>query len=98
MSKDKASTTEEGDIDEKLKVVVEQSMAKQVAEVVESLKAAATKGSDSGTSPGTSRNSGGSKYRFLLKGMTSCLVRPSPYIRLNGRRKGPQQLGTKVNG
>ena len=46
MSKDKDSTTEEGDIDKKLKAVVEQSVAKQVAEVVESLKAAATKGSD----------------------------------------------------
>ena len=98
MSKDKDSTTKEGDIDKKLKAVVEQSVAKQVAEVVESLKGAAIKGSDSGTSPRTSRNSGGGKYRFLPKGMTSCLVRHSPYIRLKGRRKGPQKLGTKVNG
>ena len=61
-------------MDEKIKVAVEESMAKQVAEVVETLKVTATKGTDSKVSPGTISKSGGGKYHFLLKGITSCYV------------------------
>lgn len=55
-------------------MVVEESMVKQVAEVVEMLKVTATKGMDSKVSPGTISKSGGDKYHFLPKGMTSCCV------------------------
>lgn len=61
MSKDKDSKAGAGDIDEKMKVLVEEIVAKQVAEVVETLKVAATKETDSGTSIKTSRNSGDGK-------------------------------------
>ena len=95
MSKEKDSTTGVGDTDEKLKVVVERSLAKQVAEVVGSLKAAAMKVSDSiRMSPGTLGNSGGGKYHFLPKAMTSCRKTLTLHIRLKGHREGPKKLGT----
>ena len=65
-------------------------MVKQVVEVVGSLKAAATKASDLRISPGTSGNSGGGKYHFLPKVMTSCHKTLTLHIRL----EGPKKLGT----
>ena len=53
-------------------MVVEESMVKQVAVVVETLKVTATKRMESKVSPGTISKSGGGKYHFLPKGMMSC--------------------------
>ena len=84
-----------GDIDKNLKVIVEQSVVKQVVEIVELLKAAATKASDSRTSPGTSGNLGGGKYHFLPKGMTSCHMTLTLHIRLNGCKEGSRSVGCR---
>ena len=44
--------------------------------------------------PGTSGNSGGGKYHFMPKGMTSCRKTIDLHIRLNGHREGSEKLGT----
>ena len=72
MSGDKENTPGAGDIDEKIKAVVEERVAKQVAEVVKTLKVA-TKGTE-GTGFGTSKNFGSGKYYSFPKVAKNCGV------------------------
>ena len=60
-------------------MAVEESVAKQVAEVVKTLQVAATKGTDSKASLETSRNFGGGKYHIFPKGITSCVYTHHAY-------------------
>ena len=92
MSGDKDGTPGTGDTDEKIKAMVVESVPKRVAEVVEMLKVAVTKGTDSGVSHGTTSKSGVGKYHFLPKGMASCHVDTHHAYKLKGRRQSREAL------
>lgn len=95
MSGDKDVTPGTGDTDEKIRATVVESVPKRVAEVVETLKVAVTKGTDSGVSHGTTSKSGVGKYHFLLKGMASCHVDTHHAYKLKGQenKQGSSGIG-----